>query len=264
MTGNSDGLSPSLKPFLGIGHNRALPAPFGFDNCWKGDGVNDSFSSAINFKPIPSTGTFEFWTEDNTSIIGIRFHNTATSEIFGMSSFSNDGGAVIIGNITLFNQNWYARVPFPATSGKTHWCFVYDLVNKYVATYRNGVLLSTNPINSTASPLSQTHFNQFRIGIASNGSMGFKLDEMRVYNIILSAAQVQLNYNNGVGENPCVTEFLDNWYKFEEFENLDFSVLKDNSDIRLGMRDFSGKGNHLQPISMDTNPASPNYVLKPF
>ena len=62
----------------------------------------------------------------------------------------------------------------------------------------------------------------------------------------------------------CETENLMVWYKFEKFENLDFSSFQDNSDIRLGIRDLSGKNRHAFPVNMDINPASPTYVIKPF
>jgi hypothetical protein len=266
MTNNSDGLTPTLRPQLGIGWNRALPAPFGFDNCWKGDGVNDNFITATITKLLLTKGTIEFWSENNSNVIGIHFIDTMTSQIFGLSTFPNDGGRILFGNITLFLQNWYTAqsLSFNPTVAKSHWCLTYDLSLNTALLYKNGVVVNVSSFGNTGSPLNQINFNQLRIGIANNGCMGYKIDELRIYNVRLTAAQIQLNYNNGAGENPCVTEYLENWYKFEVFENLDFSIAQDTSDIRLGMRDYSGKNNHLQPINMDTNPASPNYVLKPF
>lgn len=99
----------------------------------------------------------------------------------------------------------------------------------------------------------------YTIGPANTG-----LDEFRLYNKIISHDQFLSNYNNGIGNNPFETEDLMVWYKFEQFENLDFSVLQDGSDIRLGLKDFSGKANHAQPFNMITDSTSDSYVLKPF
>ncbi len=91
-----------------------------------------------------------------------------------------------------------------------------------------------------------------------------KIDEMRFYNRKLSIDELVLNDNGGTGNNPSTTENLFAWYQVEKFETLDFSALQDNSDLRLGIRDMSGKNNHAQPFNLDTNVTSSTYVLKPF
>jgi len=91
-----------------------------------------------------------------------------------------------------------------------------------------------------------------------------KWDEFRMYKRCLTKAEAARHWNNGRGDNPSNTEDLVFWFRFQEFEMLDFSVTQDGSDLRLGIRDYSGNKNHAFPIGMDTNPNSPGYVLKPF
>ena len=73
------------------------------------------------------------------------------------------------------------------------------------------------------------------------------IDEFRLYNRAISDVEIVTNYNNGVGYNASITEDLLFWYKFEKYENLDFSVLQDGSDLITGIRDISGKNNHALP-----------------
>jgi hypothetical protein len=104
----------------------------------------------------------------------------------------------------------------------------------------------------------------FSPGDYAGGNGNAAMDEFRIYKKLITSEQFNMDYNAGVCNNPFETESLLVWYKFEAFELLDFSDLQDGSDIRIGIRDHSGNNYHAQPFSMDTNPASPNYVLKAF
>jgi hypothetical protein len=85
-----------------------------------------------------------------------------------------------------------------------------------------------------------------------------------MYSEALTDTDIVTNYNGGLGNNPVKTETLFVWYIFEKFEMVDFSKLQDGSDLRIGMRDQSGKNNHAQPINLDTNINSSTYVIKSF
>ncbi|WP_113636114.1 LamG-like jellyroll fold domain-containing protein [Nubsella zeaxanthinifaciens] len=273
MNSNSDGLSPNLKPFLGIGWNRALPSAFGFGNGIRpypgrlnvpnmvGKPVLNEFSVEFWYKALSITGFSVggiFIATDNTG----SYHQITQSRngAFGIRFMKGPGGTnsnTVVGN---------------STTEKFH----------FVLTFKNGV--SNLYINAGDSVFSGTSssgsvgnlsgvYSDYRIFYGdsdNNGSFSnfqsttFECDEFRVYSKALTPSEIALNFNARIGENPCVTEFLKLWYKFEQFESLDFSALQDNSDIRTGIRDLSGNNNHAQPIGMDTNPASPNYVLKPF
>lgn len=256
MTGNSDGLSPTLKPFLGVGHNRALPAPFGFDNGVFPDGANDWLNlSSFNGKTLPPIGSIEFW---------VKFTENGAFMFFSMASANGQVYQIE------YNSSIRLRQPNPLGTGiiLTNGA-KYHIVINYGATtstiFINGANLST--LSATPFALNQlTDFRMFHnlgIGTITNFSKS-GIDEFRFYDRNLTQAEISLHYNNGIGENPVTTESLVVWYKFQEFETLDFSPLQDNSDMRLAVRDHSGKNNHVQPVNMDTNPASPTYVLKPF
>lgn len=122
--------------------------------------------------------------------------------------------------------------------------------------YYNGVFQGNLP--GQLSQFAPTEFSLFY------QSANYEYDEIRYYTKALRADEVALNYNAGIGANPCVTEYLLFWYQFESFENLDFSALQDGTDMRIGVRDMSNQNNHALPVGMDTNPASPTYSIKPF
>lgn len=247
MQSNSDGLSPGLKPFLGVGHNRALPAPFGFDNGFQGVGTGTYFTIPNMIgKSFPDEICFEWWFKvaSYSSQRFVYFNNTVNDKSISIDGYNgaiqttnygfSGNNSILDGNTYLINVNY----------------------GPIIQTYINGLLRSTDNNNNFNSGLT---FNQIRIlNIPS------KFDEFKIYNRKLSSSEIILNYNDGNGNNPCVTEHLLLWYRFEKFELLDFSPLQDGSDIHLGIRDFSGKNNHALPFNMDTDPASPTYVLKPF
>jgi hypothetical protein len=125
--------------------------------------------------------------------------------------------------------------------------------------------LSTSATAPTALWKGGNVVNAFYIGLCNFGqTLAWKIDEFRFYNRTMTTAEINANYNLGVGENPQNVVGLGLWYKFDQFENLDFSSLQNNSDIRLAVRDLSNNFRHGQPLNCDTNIASANYVLKTF
>ena len=261
MNSNSDGLSPSLRPLLGVGWNRALPAPFGFDNGFYPDGVNDYFELRLpSGYSTPSSFCIEFYMKFSTS--------GSTSGVLGYSdtSVSNFFGIRISSNSLCIEKNGGVTTLFALSPGLRH--IVVNYRSGAVDFYLDGIFMgssnSANVIGHTSVSLGSFKLGWSRFNASSGFYLANPIDEFRFYNRNLTQSEVLLNYNGGVGNNPCLTEILDFWYKFEKFETLDFSQLQDNSDLRNGVRDFSGKNSHAQPVNMDTNPASPNYVLKPF
>lgn len=265
MTNNSDGLSPSLRPQLGIGWNRALPGAFGFDNGLKPDGVNDYLTiPGLVGTPFPQKFSIEYWCYINTSTIGTsRFLG-----IFGISpSFTNIFNTTLLDNRSNWNVGLYgfdnqSGVVGAVLNSKNHIVWTYDGIT--LRTYLNGALNQSYTVTTNYPTVVGTA----RIGLGGSSYptpySNIFLDEFRVYNTNIPESAVIANYNNGAGANPSTTENLIVWYNFQEFENIDFSALQDNSDIRLGIRDHSRKNNHALPFNMDTNPASGTYVLKPF
>lgn len=273
MNSNSDGLSPTLRPQLGVGWNRALPGAFGFDKGIFPDGTNDvlrvpSLERGIE---IPNFFSIEYWIDStNYFLSGIRqffsLYDFVNTRFLSADNFS--------GRLQL-NANGASGYCSTANNvlppnAKAHVVYTFNRVTGGSVIYLNGVVASTagsGGVPNTSLQFKPTRFTLFAQNLTSssyNQYFACSVDELRFYDILLPHDQIVLNYNSGIGNNPATTENLFAWYQFQQFENLDFSILQDNSDIRLGIRDMSGNNNHAQPINMDTNPSSPTFVLKPF
>ncbi|MEB0280618.1 MULTISPECIES: hypothetical protein [unclassified Mucilaginibacter] len=250
-----NGLNPKIRGSKGKGFGRALPAAFGFDNGLKPNGTAMYFLvPGMLGKYINTSITFEIWCKAasvfNYTLAGMHW----TGIIGGNSRFNMDA------------RDWN-EFGYP-TSGTKHLLKYFDLDNG-----KSGLIQNADPIGyrlgdlaSFTSQIPSYPVNDFTVNIEYSRSEVniYPIDEFRVYNKVLPLNEVVTNYNNGMGANPTTTENLLIWYKFETFELLDFSSLQDGSDIRLGMRDFSGNNNHGLPINMDTNSASSTYSLQPF
>jgi hypothetical protein len=251
MTNNSEGLSPNFRPQTGVAFGRVLPGAFGFGNGWKGDGVNNYFTiPRMVGNLLSSEGTLEFWAiykGTNTCVVvsgGTSF----------MIFFSANGNFYCkINNVDIF----YCPTDFDV---KAHYLITWKA--GLAALYKNGVRLTT--ANYTAPAAAFVNYNIGYPDQAGSVPPAFPMDEIRLYTVELNEDQIRASYNNGFGNNPPVTEYLKYWFQFEKFETLDFSAAQDNSNLLLGIRDMSGKNNHAQQFNMDTNPASPTFVLKPF
>ena len=261
MNSNSDGLSPSLRPQLGVGWNRALPASFGFDKSFKGDGINDHFMvPRISGISIPNAFTLEFWCKPQanlSSFIGYFAIVATDSKVYMVQSGGTNifqfipptGGQTASAVVNVGTWN-HAVLIVDFTALTTKW-----VINGNIASPAIGTL--TTAFSGTISAL----YVNSRFPLSTGN---IPLDEYRLYPRVLNNDEILLNYNSGIGNNPCKTEGLLLWYKFEEFENLDFSVLQDNSDMKVGIRDLSGHNYHAQPFNMDVDSASPSYVLKNY
>jgi hypothetical protein len=271
-----NGLSPKIRGPKGVGFGRALPAPFGFGNGVILDGSNDYFDIPLLVGgSLPAAGTFEFWTElafGGELAAALSFEFTTTDPTTGTNQiefiFDGQGG----GNIRYYRADTgVGTIALGIPTGKVHLVLTYDMPNNVMIFYINGgaavggqtanrTPTGLNVLDPTGLFLSHVKIGVFDIGgVFANTPM----DEIRVYNTILRPDEVALNYNAGIGANPCVTEYLTQWYQFELFEVLDFSAAQDGSDMRLGIRDMSGKFNHAQPHNMITTPGT-GYVLQPF
>lgn len=252
-----------------MGYGRALPGSFGFGNGIKPDGVDDyMIVQPLLGSPMPTSFTIEFWTYHDTSYqnaycLGIQdtINNRAVNaKMFGASRqqrFDTNGG---IGNNFFWDSTDDGK--------KSHVLLAVDNAANRFEMFVDGLsvfLADKSSSNVTVDmPVVISKFELFRYVPSSGFYSNYLMDEIRFYSVALRNDQILLNYNNRVGANPCETEHLLFWYKFEEFEMLDFSSLQDGSDMRLGIRDLSGKNNHSQQFNMDTNPTSGTYVLKSF
>ncbi|HWD89920.1 MAG TPA: LamG-like jellyroll fold domain-containing protein [Mucilaginibacter sp.] len=256
-----NGLNPKIRGPKGVGYGRALPAPFSFGNGLCPDGNDDYLLiPGLVGKTWPIEGTIEFWGEIQSSRAQrefyVLFNDTSHMDITAFVS-------PIPGIESPSHGTVATKPPGSINYGeKHHYAFMWSASNFYA--WSDAV---TSQITSTGlTSAINLYANAVAISAQTDGSSpsNTKLDEFRIYNRVLSLSELILNDNSGVGNNPSTTENLVCWYQFEKFENLDFSVLQDGSDIRQGIRDMSGKNNHAQQFHMDTNPLSSTYALKPF
>lgn len=262
MTNSSDGNSPSIRPQLGVGFNRALPAPFAFDNGIKMDGVNDRYlipllnKASFNF---PANWSFEMWVNYNGEVFvsGAKdfFGAYTATSVRKFQVFHFSTGVISV----QYNGEGVGLVATLVT-GRNHIVCTFDGTKGTI--YLNGVTAQA-----------ATNWNNFppptglNVNSSSNPnviSCAIKHDALRFYNVAMTPAQVALNYNSGAGENPFATENLLLFFRFQEFEILDFSAFQDDTDMRLGIRDISGKYCHAAPVLMETVVGNAGYPFVPF
>lgn len=256
-----NGLNPKLRGSKGRGFNRALPAPFGFDKGLKPNGTSMYFTvPGFVGKYINTPIAFELWTKIsstyNYSWAAMKFNYSSYNMRFAVDARGGAAVQGVLGQGTEFiNGLNHVVAWFDPISGD-----IGSISNANASGYKVR-LNNESVLQFSQYPVSLLHVNT---DVSTTETNPFPMDEFRIYNRILSFSEVTTNYNNGFGANPCTTENLLVWYKFEKFEMLDFSPLQDGSEFQLGMRDHSGNNNHGLPINMDTNPSSPTYVLQLF
>lgn len=251
-----NGLNPKIRGPKGVGFGRALPAPFGFGNgiySTTGTLSIPSFMNGVFVQQPPFT--IEFWSKCNAGHSSSLFWYWIAMERSAPPAIVN--GLDINGGLGIHSSdNSYqggSDLDFDGTYQQLVWSFDDSGTCN---TYYNGkfVDLRYGQFNPYFPDTFHINFN----------SQAGGMDEFRYYSKALRTDQVLLNYNNGNGANPCETEFLSCWLQFEKLEMLDFSIFQDGSDNKVGFRDISGKNNHGLPNSLDIDPSSPTYILKPF
>jgi hypothetical protein len=256
-----NGLNPKIRGPKGVGYGRALPAPFSFGNGVCPDGVDDYFLiPGLVGKTWPLEGSIEFWGSVQSAKAQREFYVyfTDTSHM-DITAYFNPLPAI---------ESPTHNTSAAESSGtfnygeKHHYAFMWDASNFYAWSDVVPTQINSQPLSSSIN----LSISAVSISAQADGTLpsNTKLDEFRIYNKVLSLAELILNDNNGTGNNPSITEDLICWYQFELFELLDFSTSQDGSDMRLAVRDMSSNHNHAQPFNMDTNSSSPTYALKPF
>lgn len=264
------GLNPTLRGLKGIGFGRALPAPFGFDSCLKGDGVNDNMNMpGWVGQAWPTNSTIEFWTKldatpsnSETAMLRmtgadgginlVEFSAHTTTPTLRLRNVASGGGSLTTGSGLTLGNTYYVAIR--NTNGAFDICINGIGGASSVRTTGSSAVLFKAGVIVTELTLLKPSFGQF---------YPHKFDEFRFYNRAISDSEVVANYNSGIGENPQDVVGLVTWYKFTQFETLDFSAAQDNSDLRLGIRDSSGGYYHGQPVNMVTTPGA-GYVLQTF
>jgi hypothetical protein len=269
-----NGLNPKIKGPKGVGFGRALPSAFGFGNGIQPPGNGYLNISTLIGTAIPPKWTIEFWILPQAQMPNfegwIQYNDgyTATSggEIRLQGQPASYAWFQFLGNTT--GISFDINIPSqPIIGVKNHIVFTIDTISLLMTCVINGntvekaiteITLNTNPYLGI--------YQLFNLFVLTTQGVYASIltDEYRMYSEALTDIDIATNYNGGLGNNPVKTETLFVWYIFEKFEIVDFSKLQDGSDMRIGMRDQSGKNNHAQPINLDTNINSSTYVIKPF
>ena len=174
------------------------------------DGVNDQVVNngianltnnfTISFWAQPTT-THEIDSENTTGIGGTSGQRYALWPLWHTNGHAGAGVSVGTNGVSVYESSDYympATLVYSGTlSGWTHVAVVYE--NKQPKLYINGSLVRTG----LTSPMSFVHINPLEIGGDVYGYYGGKLDEIRVYNRSLSAAEVA-TLPNGTGSSAKV------------------------------------------------------------
>jgi len=283
MHTNTEGCSPSLRAQLGVGWNRALPAPFSFGSGVRLDGSNDyfkAFGSALIGQSIATLGGtvfFEFWVKTTAAGTGattfFEVADTVNSTAFSLRHSNSGVGSWTLGNFTSGQFVAFTDVDVVAFNGNPIHVFI---------SYNASTLILTCTINRVrpyqATMLSGPQiFSQLTIG-SRNGSGPLApaasqiFDEFRVYKStpssgILGTGDLNLNYNGGLGNNPSKTENLLAWWQFTE--GIAPAILYPGgipggwTAGAYGIKDSSPNGVNLMQLNM-TNNATLGGVLQAF
>ena len=244
------GCNPSLRGFKGLGFGRTLPAPFSFDNAIERAATNNN-SDNVGFipnlpNPIPNQWSLQFWVKQRTVKADDNLKAVFQIRTTGNSSFvkvRGFGGWLINGGIGSKSGGITLDVWNLVT-------LTFDMSAGTYAFYINDGTPITGTFTAEPNTTATVYFFWSRLADGSDtGISTGVIDEVRVYNKIQTQALHLLAYNSGIGENPPETEFLRCWYKCQAIENLDFSTLQDGSDMRNGLRDYSGNNKHSSNIS---------------
>jgi hypothetical protein len=177
------GLNPA--PILG---SLTLTSGGMVDTCLSGtggSGASDYLNTGWNCSLGSSNWTIGFWVNNLVDLNPTYLWGDAGSTSFRCFY----GGAALANNMLLRGPltDIYISCPMPGT---WYFHFVYDGTN--VLIYRNGTLLTTNP-RSISMPTG----TGFKVGgySTSSFSMSGKMDEFRIYNRALTAAEISATWN---------------------------------------------------------------------
>jgi hypothetical protein len=268
-----NGLKPSVRSFKGVGFNRALPSAFDFGNAVVGDGVNDELRGDFTDIEGIERITVEMFVnkKDLSFREGFLLLQVNGTGVFTLSSAATTGKAE-----AYFGNSPTGGTSIDASIGFCHYIWMFDFVNKRIRKVVNPTPnnISAQPwgVNQSALPgvsaisavryLKATASHDLNAGVYARGKN--PIGDIRVYKELLTDDQLFLNYNGGIGENPCVTEHLLWWHKMEAYEAVDYSSGKDGSDLRPSIKDSTPNNRHVYAVNMITDPTNAAYTIKPF
>lgn len=106
--------------------------------------------------------------------------------------------------------------------------------------------------------------------ITSYSGTGSMHKNVLLYDRELSTSELKYIWNNGLLNEPLVLSGCICYFKLNKAEIIDFSITQDGSDMRIGVRDFSGSNNHgeIKNLPVGTNEEKLTYananLFKPY
>jgi hypothetical protein len=121
--------------------------------------------------------------------------------------------------------------------------------------YSNGIDAVSSSLDDGSTLLSGTiaalEINNIGESYVTSGNRSAAIFyEFRLFNRVFNITEILYNSNNGTYNEPFSLLGIEVWYKFDLAEILDFSDALDNSDLRVGVRDFSGNNRHGELINL--------------
>jgi hypothetical protein len=272
-----NGLNPKIKGPKGVGYGRALPSAFGFGNGIRPNPNRYEYITIPGLvgQTLPHQMTFELWInhdEEFTNNEGWLQYNDNYPTGSGEGNGAEIRSQVYNNQFFLLGQTagqYLNQLSFPpiVLNQRNHLVVTIDLVNGIAKAHLNGNI--ETPVTSNCGYITTPYDGVFQLfnlfALTTQGVFASGLtDEFRIYSEVISDADITLGWNNGIGNNPAKTENLITWYKFEEFEELDFSAQQNGNNIQIGIRDYSQRNHHGLPIGMITDPALSGYPITVF
>jgi hypothetical protein len=234
-----------------IGQILTIPASFNFSNSNLAGNLPNYYLEANNFtlSQLPTSWTIQ-WTfkmlESVASADGMHwfFRNPSTTGKYSTQLHLYQ----INGQLQFwYNGNTYANpstglIMTGLTQGTTYnLAITYDGSN--LRTYSNGVLISTNTLNITLKPTD----SKLRMG----SNLSQTVDEFRIWNSALSAAQIAANQNATVYGNPGLMLYYN-------FNNQ--GTPSGNNTAVTSITDQSGNNRNGSFYNVSRNSATNNFV----
>lgn len=260
-----------------------LKQNFQFGKAFNGSGIR--IYKPTNFQVGISTLSIIQFERDLGGIAAtdgqFSFKNASFANVFGAGYNSNDTRLIHTVNDTNFlpansligdltpgtNAVSYINTITKTISTIRKWLFEFNAANYNI--YRNSAL---SMANTTMTQVNDTVIDYFEFGRGpSRGNSvtpstpknsGSKIGAMFMFNRVLSQAEINYLYNNGLGNTPASREGLIGEWMIDFAEECDFSALQNGSDIRIAFRDTSGNNNHaeIMDIPAGTNAEKITYV----
>ena len=180
------------------------------------------YANLANLPQGNNPRSFSFWLRiknpGNQSLFS--YGGTTNSNMFGMSIPSTTTVAYIVTGPTTyaqFSNQWHPRYVSTNSSDQDAWIhYIVTAEASGTKIYKNGVLMATNPITLTTSGTNIRFGLPLMDSNTTDNTLDFLLDDFKIYNQVLTQAQIKQMYVDEVAFNPTN---LVAYYGFEN--NLD-------------------------------------------